>query len=145
MLDDALAPESATLILPGLRHVSGVKEWGAYQKAKAVHALRKTGMTAQEAAQSLELSTRAANTSYRCFLALEKMKSNEEYGEFAEPRMYSYFEEVQKRPAIRNWLNWNDDAEKFTNDDRLLEFYSWITPQGDDEPAHPKLPEARSV
>lgn len=144
LLDEQFAPESATLILPGLRHVSGVKEWGPYQKAKAVHALRKTGLSAQEAAQSLGLSTRAANTSYRCFLALEAMKSDEEYGEYADPKMYSYFEEIQKRPAIRDWLAWSDEAEKFTNEERLREFYSWITPSSDD-PGPPKLSEARSV
>ena len=81
LLDDELAPASATLVLPGLRHVSGIKEWGAYQKAKAVHALRKGGLSSQDAAQSLGLSTRAANSAYRCFLALEQMKSDEEYGD----------------------------------------------------------------
>lgn len=144
LLNDALAPASATLILPGLRHVSGIKEWGAYQKAKAVHALRRGGMSSQEAAQSLGLTTRAANSAYRCYLALENMKSDEEFGEFAESRMYSYFEELFKRPNLRKWLGWNDESESFDNGDRLREFYGWMIPQGDDNrPA--KLPEAKSV
>ncbi len=33
LLDDEAAPENSMLILPGLRHVSGIKEWGPYQKA----------------------------------------------------------------------------------------------------------------
>jgi len=144
LLDDARAPESATLVLPGLRHVSGVKEWGPYQKAKAVFALRKSGMGPQEAAQSLGLSTRAANSAYKCYIALENMKSDEEYGEFAEPRMYSYFEEVFKRPSVRGWLDWNDTQERFASDERLKEFYSWIVPAGDETPVA-KLPESRSV
>jgi hypothetical protein len=143
ILDDQLAPDSATLILPGLRHVSGIKEWGAYQKAKAVHALRKSGMSAREAAQSLGLSTKSANSAYRCFLALEQMKNDEEFGDFAEPKMYSYFEEVFKRTNLRAWLQWNDDEEKFCAEEKLHEFYGWMVPQGDDEAA--KLPESRSV
>lgn len=144
LLNDQLAPTSAQLILPGLRHVSGIKEWGAYQKAKAVHALRKGGMSSQEAAQSLGLSTRAANNAYRCFLALEQMKSDEEFGEYAEPRMYSYFEEVFKRSNVRTWLAWSDDKESFVENERLREFYSWMVPRGEDNtPA--KLPEAKSV
>jgi hypothetical protein len=107
LLNTELAGPSATLILPGLRHVSGVKEWGAYQKAKAVHALRKGGMSPQEAAQSFGLSTRAANAAYRCYLALEQMKADEEFGENAEPKMYSYFEEIFKRPNVRAWLAWD--------------------------------------
>lgn len=145
LLDDKLAPDTALLILPGLRHVSGVKEWGAYQKAKAVHALRKAGLTPQDAAQSLGLSVRAANTSYRCFLALEQMKSDEEYEDITTPKMYSYFEEAFKRPEVKTWLNWDEVQEKFTNNEHLKEFYSWMLPHPDDEEAKPKLPEAKSV
>jgi DNA-directed RNA polymerase subunit L len=145
LLNDDLAPDAATLILPGLRHVSGIKEWGPYQKAKAVHALRETGMSAQESAQSLGLSTRAANSAYRCFMALENMKSDEEFGEFSDPRMYSYFEEVFKRPAVKNWLKWSDDGNKFEDKDRLSEFYGWMVPPRDEDEGVHKLPEAKSV
>lgn len=144
LLNNAIAPDAATLILPGLRHVSGVKEWGAYQKAKAVHALRKSGMSPQEAAQSLGLSTRAANSAYKCFLALEQMKDHEEFGEYAQPKMYSYFEEIFKRPNVRSWLGWNDENERFCNVDGITELYSWIVPHGEDG-AGPKLPEAKSI
>ncbi|MBS0362979.1 MAG: ParB-like nuclease domain-containing protein [Proteobacteria bacterium] len=145
LLNDDLASPSASLILPGLRHVSGIKEWGPYQKAKAVHALRSGGLSPQEAAQSLGLSTRAANSSYRCFVALEQMVADEEFGEFAEPKMYSYFEEVFKRPVVRGWLNWSDEKERFCDQQRLHEFYSWMLPHGEDGTESPKLPEAKAV
>lgn len=144
-LDELVAPEAASLILPGLRHVSGIKEWGPYQKAKAVHALRQTGMSPQEAAQSLGLSTRAANSAYRCFLALENMKADEEFGEFSDPRMYSYFEEVFKRPAVKNWLQWSEEKGQFEQLDRLSEFYAWMVPPRDEVDSIHKLPEAKSV
>ena len=101
-------------------------------------------MSAQESAQSFGLSTRAANASYRCFLALEQMKDDEEYGESAEPRMYSYFEEVLKRPNLKTWLAWSDENERFTHEDHRREFYSWIIP-GAEEGEAAKLPEAKSV
>ncbi len=145
LLNSDLAPPSAALILPGLRHVSGIKEWGPYQKAKAVHALRRSGLAPQEAAQSLGLSTRAANSAYRCFVALEGMVADEEYGEFAEPKMYSYFEEIFKRPAVRGWLNWSDEEERFCDTGRLHEFYGWMLPSGDGGTEPAKLSEAKSV
>jgi hypothetical protein len=40
VLDDQVAPDNAKWIFPGLRHVSGIKEWGAYQKARTVYTLR---------------------------------------------------------------------------------------------------------
>lgn len=131
LLDAEVAPEVAQLILPGLRHVSGIKEWGPYQKAKAVFALRETGLSPQEVAQSFGLSTRAANTAYRCYMGLEQMKADEEFGEYAEPRMYSYFEETFKRRNVRDWLGWDDNTARFTNSAHLEEFYSWITPGPD--------------
>jgi hypothetical protein len=137
--------EQASIVLPGLRHVSGIKEWGPYQKAKTVAALRDSGATPQEAAQSLGLSTRAANTAYRCFRALEAFKADEEFGENVKPEMYSYFEELFKRPTVKSWLGWDDAAETFTAADRLKEFYSWIVPSQDEEDAAQKLPTALSV
>jgi hypothetical protein len=147
LLDDLLAPQTARWILPGLRHVSGIKEWGPYQKARMVFELRETGKTAQEVAQSLGLSTREANQLWRAYLALEQMGANEEYGEYAEPKLYSYFEEVFKRPNVREWLGWDDEQQKFINDKELREFYGWMKGEKDDdgELGNPKLPEARSI
>jgi hypothetical protein len=147
LLDDEAAPDNSRLILPALRHVSGIKQWGPYQKARAVHALKESGLSSQDAAQSIGLSTRQANQLWRSYLALEQMQQDEEYGEFAEPRLYSYFEEVFKRGNVRDWLGWNDDQRKFTKEDRLTEFFGWMVgePNEDGEVGDKKLPEAKSV
>ena len=150
LLDEDRAPPSTRWIIPGLRHVSGIKTWGPFQRARAVFVMRDSGQTAQEVAQSLGLSTRAANQLWRSYLALEQMRDDEEYGEFVIPRMYSYFEEVIKRPNIRDWLGWSDNETGFTSADRRHEFYGWIvgeTSEEDDEEerSDPKLSEAKSV
>lgn len=75
LLDDETAPQNAKWILPGLRHVSGIKEWGPFQKARAVYELRESGSAPQVAAQSLGLSTRQANQLWRSYLALEQMRA----------------------------------------------------------------------
>jgi hypothetical protein len=147
LLDDDNAPDDVKWILPGLRHVSGIKEWGAYQKARAVYELRSGGKSARETAQSLGLATKTANQLWRSYLALNQMKADEEYEDYAEPHMYSYFEEVFKRPNVRDWLNWSDEEERFLNDTGVREFYGWMVGEvGDDgELGDPKLPEAKSV
>jgi hypothetical protein len=144
LLDASASINEASIVLPGLRHVSGIKEWGPYQKAKTVAALRRNGASPQEAAQSLGLSTKAANTAYRCFIALEAFKADDEYGEFVQPAMYSYFEEVFKKPAVKNWLGWEDSSEQFMNAERLQEFYGWVVPPTNSDDVH-KLPTALSV
>ena len=151
LLDKNNAPMASRLVLPGLRHVSGIKEWGPYQKARAVSELKKSGAQPQDIAQSLGLSTRSATALGRSYLAFEQMRADEEYGELIMPRKFSYFEEVFKRPNVREWLGWSDDLTRFTNDSHLREFYAWMIgePNPDDEEegerAPPKLPEAKSV
>jgi hypothetical protein len=142
LLDDAHAPENARWILPGLRHVSGIKEWGPYQKAKAVYELRESGMSAQTPAQSLGLSTRMANQAWRSYLALEQMRADEEYGEHVEPNLYSYFEEVFKRPNVKDWLAWSDEQRRFAHDEHVREFYSWMLGEvlENGDLGEPKLP-----
>ncbi len=148
LLDTSIAPDSVKLVLPGLRHISGIKEWGAYQKAKAVITLREIGMSTNDVAQSLGLTARAANQLWRSYLALEQMKDDDEFGNKVHPRMYSYFEEIIKQPKLKEWLGWDDNQGKFTNEQRLKEMYGWIvgeTPDEDSEPIEPKLREAKSV
>lgn len=147
ILDQDAAPDAAVWILPGLRHVSGVKEWGPYQKARAVAILRDTGASPQDSAQSLGLSVRAANQLYRSYLALQQMKKDDEFGDHADPRLYSYFEEIFKKADVRDWLGWDDTEKRFNNMGHLREMYTWILGEPNEfgELSDPKLPEAKSI
>ncbi len=84
---------------------------------------------------------------WRSYLALKQMSEDEEYSELAEPRKYSYFEEVFKRNNVRDWLGWSDNEKRFTNEERVREFYSWMLGELDEEGERtdPRLPEAKSV
>ena len=148
LLDDVNAPSSTRWVLPGLRHVSGIKKWGPYQQARTVFALRDSGVSAQEAAQSLGLSVTSANRLWRSYLALNQMGQDEEFKEQAVPKLYSYFEEVFKRPSVKDWLDWSDAEKKFTNEANLREFYTWVVgdpTSEDEEEQEAKLPESKSV
>jgi len=104
-------------------------------------------MTPQEVAQSLGLATRTANQLWRSYLALEQMRADEEYGEYAQPNLYSYFEEVFKRSNVRDWLGWSDEERRFTNALGIREFYGWMVGEAAEngELGERKLPEAKSV
>jgi len=150
LLDDNATQEVAW-ILPGLRHVSGIKEWGPFQKARAVIQLRDAGIDPVEAAQSLGLSTRKANSLWRSYLALQQMKEDDDFGDFVKANHYSYFEELfKKRRLWEEWLEWSDDEKKFTNNAGIHEFYSWMIGESDEsdedgETTTARLPEAKSV
>ena len=134
LLDESEA-EKARLqqwVIQGVRHISGLKQWGAYQSAKTIEAMiGQMGYTEQEVAGSLSISVQRVRRSIRVLAALRQMEESEDYGEFAGAHYYTYFDEVLKRPAVRQWLGWDEQAALFQEDDNLQSFYSWITP--DDE------------
>jgi hypothetical protein len=73
----------------GVRHVSGIDQWGGYQRAKLVVELRDDfKLEAGEVAERLGMSTHEVNRRYRAFKALQQMLQDEEYLDFAKPEMY---------------------------------------------------------
>lgn len=63
--------------LMGIRHVSGTKQWGGYQRAKLVTTMRdELGLDAGEVAERLAMSTQEVNRRYRAFKTLNQMQKN---------------------------------------------------------------------
>jgi hypothetical protein len=121
--------------LMGIRHVSGIKAWGGYQRAKLVAQMRdEMKLDPSEIAERLAMTTHEVNRRYRAFKALQQMQGDDDFSGFAKPTMYPMFHEAVSVPAIREWLAWDDGTNSFTDDDKLKIFYSLITPsEGDEE------------
>jgi len=117
-------------LLQGVRHISGVSEWGPYQKARALDTLTsEMGMELSEAADGLGLGPTQAKRSLNALHALEQMAEDEEFGEFSEPDMFSYFLHIMGKPVLRDeFLDWSERDQAFANEDNLHLLYSWITP-----------------
>lgn len=125
------------MILQGIRHISGPKEWGAYQKANLVVQLR-DGSSQQwsEIASRLGLGPRVTTRYYRAFKALGQMMADEEYRDLAHPTLFSLFDEALNKPAIKEWLTWSETDMKFTNDQRLKTFFGLLVDDpNNDRPA----------
>jgi hypothetical protein len=116
--------------LMGVRHVSGISEWGGYQRAKLVVELRDTfNLDSTEVAERLAMSVQEVNRRYRAFRAWQQMRDDEEYGAYAEPEMYPIFHEAVSLPAVREWLGWHEDSARFTKDAEREHFYSLLAPR----------------
>jgi hypothetical protein len=127
--------------LMGVRHVSGIKQWGGYQRAKLVAVLRdERGMESTEIGDRLAMNTQEVNRRYRAFKALEQMKADEDYGSYARSNMYPMFHEAVSLPVVREWLGWNEAMSEFTNRDTMAQFYRLIT---EDEPEDGEVIEAK--
>jgi PAS domain-containing protein len=136
--DDAADPGLREALM-GIRHVSGIRAWGGFQRAQLVAKLKDThGLDSSEVAQRLGMSVQEVNRRYRALNALKQMMDSEDFGEFAKPEMYAMFHEAVSLPSVREWLSWNEATGTFENTQTLEEFYSLLTPRrsdNDDEPA----------
>ena len=122
-------------ILQGIRHIGGIRNWEPAQRAKLVADQIDNGSaTFTEAGQKFGLGPRAVGRLYRAFKALEQMRRDDEYGRKARNDYFSLFEEAYRNPSVRRWLEWDENESSFQNLENLHSFYSWITPDEDDEP-----------
>lgn len=135
-------------ILMGLRHVSGIKQWGGYQRAKlVVELVDDFGLSLSEAAKQIGMSAHEASRRYRALKALEQMQNDEEFGTLADPKMYRLFHEAVSVVKVKDWLGWHDDEYRFSDEDNLVNFYKLLvphSPEEEEESARAREPKIRT-
>ena len=120
--------------LMGIRHVSGIKQWGGYQRAKLVAHMRDNlKLGTAEVAERLGMGAHEVNRRYRAYKALRQMQNDEEFGDYATPAMYALFHEAVSLPTVREWLDWEENDAEFRNQETLQQFYELVTPHDDDD------------
>lgn len=118
-------------ILMGLRHVSGIKEWGDYEQSELIsNLIRKYKMTIREISESLGLTPLKVKRRLNTYYALEIFRNDPDYGdEFAPGRLSSIFYEIMGKAEIRDqWLGWDADLNAFTNKMNMRRLFSWLVP-----------------
>lgn len=130
--------------LMAIRHVAGIREWGPYQQAKlVVEMFEEEGATLGSVAQKIGISSREVARRYRASKALRQMEDDEEFSEFAEPRLYVFFHEAVSQPKMREWLGFNNETYKSENDDARHLFFELLSPSEiNGERRQPKLTNA---
>jgi hypothetical protein len=120
--------------LMGVRHVSGIRQWGGYQRARLVVRLKDDhGFSSAEVADRLGMSAHEVNRRYRAFKALQQMEEDENFGDYARSGMYPLFHEAVSLPVVREWLGWDEDEAQFTNEEQFQDFYQLITPNEEED------------
>jgi hypothetical protein len=130
--------------LMAIRHVAGIREWGPYQQAKlVVEMFEEENATLGSVAQKIGISSREVARRYRASRALRQMEQDEEFSDFAEPRLYVFFHEAVSQPKVRDWLGFNDQTYQAENDDARQLFFELLSPREvDGEKLPPKLTSA---
>lgn len=105
-------------ILLGEMHVAGKNTWTPFEKAGHVYVMHKDlALTQDEIAQRLRMSKSKVNQLVRAFDVM-KNKFLVRYPGFGSVRKFSYFEELFRKPELREWVSRSPRAED--------QFVAWV-------------------
>jgi len=124
--DDPKRREYLARVFQGVRHLSGIREWGPIQQAQIVVMMLEDGRSLQEISETLGISKRRSNLLRRVYYAMKQMQEDPEYADYYKPKFFSYFDDLLKIPKVREWMGWNDENNKFENIEHIQMFYNWI-------------------
>lgn len=104
------------LIVMGLKHISGNKKWSAFNQSKLLFDFLKPYQDASrdeyvnkenELVNSLGITKHRLRSMLRVYNLIQSYKMSD-YSEQFSTDMVGIFEEIMKKPVIKNWLGWND-------------------------------------
>jgi hypothetical protein len=124
--------QDAAWIFQGLRHISGVTEWSAFNKAKLlVEQMEKDGLNLTEVGKRFGLTPHGAGQWVRGYYAFSQARQSSDYINEIDERSYPYFQELFGRSStpVREWLDWDESKYEFANKLNFDEFISWLYPR----------------
>lgn len=125
--------QDAAWIFQGLRHISGVTEWSAFNKAKLlVEQMEKDSLNLTEVGKRFGLTAHGAGQWVRGYNAFSQARQSSDYINEVDERSYPYFQELFGRSStpVREWLEWDESKYEFANKLNFDEFISWLYPRG---------------
>jgi hypothetical protein len=130
--------------LMAIRHIAGIREWRPYQQVKLIVELYENEQQAfGQVAQRVGISAREVARRYRASKALQQMEEDEEFGEYASPRLYVFFHEAVSQPKVREWLDFSDETYTAQDGEARRAFYELLSPRRvEGEVLPPKLQNA---
>lgn len=121
----------------GLRHISGINEWPAYNKARLlVTQMENEDLSFTEVGRRFGLSGHGAGQWVRGYSAFIQAKEESDFSEELDEKAYPFFQELFSRSSIglREWMDWDDTELRFTNLLRFNEFVGWLYPRNEEDP-----------
>lgn len=120
-------------IIMGLKHISGNKKWPAINQAQLIYDFLQPYwgnaslyyQKEQDLQKSLGISKIRLRQTQRAYHLILDFKESDFSDQF-QSDMYSLFVEIIKRPAIREWLDWDDQEYKPKNSINKERLYSWL-------------------
>jgi AAA15 family ATPase/GTPase len=123
------------LILMGLKHISGNKKWSTFNQATLIYDYLKPYKDASreiyckkedQLCNSLGITKHKLRSMQRVIHLILEYRSSDFSDQF-ESSKYGLFEEIIKKPSIKEWLDWDDEQYYPRNRSNLDRIFSWIS------------------
>lgn len=126
----------ASWIFQGLRHITGVKEWSAFNKAKLlVELMEEEELSLTEVGSRFGLSAHGAGQWVRGYNAFKQAKEESDYVSEVNEKAFPFFQELfgNSNKLLRDWLSWDDVEKRVKNELNFNEFIGWIYPRSEED------------
>lgn len=127
--------KQASWVFQGLRHIIGIQEWPAYNKARLlVQLMEDEDLSLTEVGKKFGLSAYGAGQWVRGYYAFMQAAEESDYAQEIDERAYPYLQEIFSRsnPVFKDWLQWSDTEYKFEDNLKFNEFLSWLYPRDEE-------------
>lgn len=124
--------QDAAWIFQGIRHITGISEWSAYNKARLlVEQMEGERLSLTAVGKRFGLTPFGAGQWVRGYYAFKQAREESDYIREVDERSYPYFQELFGRSSLplRDWIVWDEGQYKFKDLIRFNEFISWLYPR----------------
>ena len=121
------ADERQHLVMMGLHHISGKQRWPAINRAEAMKRLyEQFDHDADAVCRALGVTRQDFHRSVRTLALVDAYKESD-YGDQFHSEKYTLFREILGRPAMRDWLGWDNDTCTASDRSNLDRLFNWMS------------------
>jgi len=119
-------------LIQGLRHISGISEWKAFEKSQAMKNLYLSNKyNTRVVGEIIGRNPKEIVNYLRALVIFEEAKKDIDYGEIVQPNKWDFFIHLAQAPEWLKWLVFTESRSnllesKIKNLDNLKRFLSWL-------------------
>ncbi|MBF0173908.1 MAG: ParB N-terminal domain-containing protein, partial [Magnetococcales bacterium] len=119
--------DSHYLILMALKHISGNRKWGEWNRAKLLEKLMTDyHLSEDNICKQVAISKIELRKSIRA-LALSNQYRESDYGDQFDESMFPLFREAARNTTLKEWIGWDDATNMANNTENRELFFSWLS------------------
>jgi predicted ATPase len=114
------------MTLMALKHISGNRKWGEWNRAKFLETLANANIPEDEICKRIGISKSDLRRNIRA-LGLANQYQVSDYGDQFSESMFPLFSEASRNTILKEWIGWDDTTKLANNSINRDLFFSWLS------------------